>query len=390
MLGLARRFLFEDPARLLASLGGIVFAVVLVLVQVGIFNGFVRSSTLLIEESRADLWIASRDILYLEITLPISYAWVAKAASVEGVARAEPLIIRTIVWKNARGLLDYGRVVGIDPAGTLMRVDEHPTGDFSQIARSHAFAVDAAQLHEMGVQGIGASGTIRSVPAHLVALTHDTQPMISPTFFYTSLRNAVAWSPLSIDEFVRDPLLSSFDPNSPLQFILVGVKPGSDIERVRGALERRLPESRVLTRQEIMDTTRRYWIKRTAIGFILGLVAILGVFVGVVVVAQILYASVNEHLRDYGTLKALGIPDRTIYGSIVAQAIALALFGFFPGLLASFGVAAFARSVQDLLILITPRLAVEVLVLDVVMCIVAGLFAVRRAITVDPAIVFKA
>jgi len=350
----------------------------------------VRSSTLLIEESRADLWIASREMLYMEITLPISYSWVAKAKAVEGVASAEPLIIRSIVWKNAKGLLDYGRVVGFDPAGTLLRIDAHPSGDLALVAKPHAFAVDAAQLREMGVDGIGAQGTIRSRPASLVALTHDTQPMISPTFFYTSLRNAVAWSPIMIDEFVRDPFLSAFDPNSPLQFILVGVKPGSDVERVRAALERALPDSRALTRQEMMDVTRRYWIKRTSIGFILGLVALLGVFVGIVVVAQILYASVNEHLRDYGTLKALGIPDRSIYGSIVMQAVMLALLGFFPGLLASLGVSAFARSAQGLLILITPALAAEVLVLTVAMCVIAGLFAVRRATTVDPVIVFKA
>jgi putative ABC transport system permease protein len=390
MIGLARRFLFEDPARLLTSLGGIVFAVVLVLVQVGIYNGFVRSSTLLIEESTADLWISGREMLFLEVTLPISYSWLAKAKTVDGVARAEPLIIRTIIWKNASGTLDYARVVGFDPAGTLLQIDEHPTGDLLQVAKPHAFAIDAAQLHDVGVSGIGAEGTIRSKPARLVALTHGTQPMISPTFFYTSLRNAVAWSPLIIDEFVRDPFLATYDQNSPLQYILVGVTPGSAVERVRLALERALPGSHAFTRQEMMDITRRYWVKRTSIGFILGLVAILGIFVGIVVVAQILYASVNEHLRDYGTLKALGVPDRTIYGSIVAQAVALALLGFVPGLAASIGVVAFARSAEGLVILITPAGAAEVLALTVAMCILAGLFAVRRAITVDPVIVFKA
>lgn len=366
------------------------FAVALALVQVGIYNGFVRSSTLLIEESSADLWIAGRDTLFLEITLPVPYTWLAKAKSVDGVARAEPLIIRTIVWKNAHGLLDYGRVVGFDPAGSLLRIDEHPTGNLREVAKPRAFAVDAAQLREMGVDGIGAEGTIRSKPARLAALTHGTQPLISPTFFYTSLRNAVAWSPIMIDEFVRDPFLATYDENSPLQYVLVRVKTGRDVESVRSALERALPESHVFTRQEIMDVTRAYWVKRTSIGFLLGLVALLGVFVGIVVVAQILYASVNEHLRDYGTLKALGIPDRTIYGSIVTQAIALALVGFVPGVIVSVAIVAFARSAEGLNILITPAGAAGVLVLTVAMCVLAGLFAVRRAITVDPVIVFKA
>jgi putative ABC transport system permease protein len=390
MLRLARRYLFEDATRLLASLGGIIFAVTLVLVQVGIYFGFTRSASLLIEESRAQLWISAKDMLYLEVTLPIPYAWLDKARAVPGVAQAEPLLIRTIIWKNQAGALDYGRVVGFDPNGSLLQLDAHPSGDLRAIAEPNAFAADAGQLHDMGVAGIGARGTIRTRTAHLVALVHNTQPMISPTFFYTSLRNAVAFSPAMIDEFVRDPFVASYDPNSPLQYIMVGLKPGADVERVRRDLERALPDGRAWTRAEMMGITQRYWVNRTNVGFILALAALLGIFVGMIVVSQILYTSVNEHLREYGTLKALGIPDRRLYGSIVWQAVALAVLGYVPGLGLSLGIAAFARSERGVILSITPPVALAVLLLAILMCIAAGLVAVRRATSVDPAIVFKA
>ncbi len=390
MIRLGRKHLFEDLPRFFASLGGIVFAVQLVVVQLGIFFGFVHSSSLLIQESRADFWAAAKEMQYLEITLPVPYSWIAKARAVTGVAEVQPIIIRSIVFENSNGALDYGRVVGFDPAGSLVHLDDHPVGDLREIAKPGAFAADAGQLSSLGVSGIGAEGTIRTKKAHLVALVHDTQPIISPTFLYTSLRNAVLWSPAMIDEFVRDPFTSSFDINSPLNFVLVKAKPGVDLVALRGALERALPNSRVLTKAEMIDVTQRFWVKRTNVGFILGLCAALGILVGMVVVAQILYTSVNEHIREYGTLKALGIPDRLLYASIIWQAVVMGLIGFIPGLLLGLAVAGYAQNARGIAIEITLPITLEVLGLSIAMCVVAAVFAVRRAMTIDPMIVFKA
>lgn len=389
MIRLGRRHLFEDLPRFFASLGGIIFAVQLVLVQVGIYVGFVHSSSLLIRESHADFWVAAKEMQYLEITLPVPYTWIAKARAIDGVASAEPIIIRSIIFKNDAGALDYGRVVGFDPAGTLVHIDDRPVGNLHDIAKSGAFAADISQLSSLGLAAIGGTGTIRGKGARLVALVHNTQPTVSPTFLYTSLRNAVLWAPITVDEFVRDPLVSSFDVNSPLNYLLVKAKPGADLARLQIALERALPNSRALPKTEMMDVTERYWVKRTNVGFILGLCAILGILVGVVVVAQILYTSVNEHVREYGTVKALGIPDRLLYASIVWQAIVMAVIGFVPGLLLGLAIADYAEKVRGIAISITVPIAFEVLGLSIVMCIIAAIFAVRRAMTIDPMIVFK-
>jgi len=389
VIRLGRRHLFEDLPRFFASLGGIVFAVQLVLVQVGIYVGFVHSSSLLIRESRADFWVAAKEMQYLEITLPVPYSWIAKARAVDGVAAAEPIIIRSIIFENDVGALDYGRVVGFDPAGSLVHIDDRPVGDLREIAKAGAFAADVSQLSSLGLTGIGGEGSIRSKKARLVALVHNTQPTVSPTFLYTSLRNAVLWSPITVDEFVRDPLVTSFDVNSPLNFLLVKAQPGADLAKLQMALEHALPNSRVLPKAEMMAVTERYWIKRTNVGFILGLCAVLGILVGVVVVAQILYTSVNEHVREYGTVKALGIPDRLLYASIVTQAVAMAVIGFFPGLLLGLAISDYAQNVRGVAISITLPIVLEVLGLSIAMCVIAAIFAVRRAMTIDPMIVFK-
>ncbi|HMD01855.1 MAG TPA: FtsX-like permease family protein [Candidatus Baltobacteraceae bacterium] len=391
MIRLARRHLFEDVPRLLASLGGIVFAVTLVMVQSGIFNGFVRSTSLLIEDSRADIWLAAREMSYLEVTLPLPYRWLAKARTIEGVASSEPLAIRSVIWKSPSGELDYGRAIGFDPDGSLLALRERLSGNASDLRRPYTFAADASQLDALGISGVGGRGTIRGRPARLVALTHGTQPIISPTFFYSSLGNAAAWSPLTLSELERIPLSApSFDPDGPLSYVLIRAAPGADLTRLRSALEAAFPRTRALPRREMMEITRNYWIKRTNLGFILALGALLGLFVGAVVVAQILYTSVNEHQREYGTLKALGISDRMLYASIVWQAVAMAVLGYVPGLALSAIVAALAQARRGVSISITPLGALGVFGLTLAMCTGAALFAVQRVTRVDPAIVFKA
>jgi len=389
VIRLARRHLFEDLPRLFASLGGIVFAVTLVMVQTGIYTGFVRSTSLLIENARADIWVAAREMSFLEVTLPIPYSWLASVRSVEGVALAEPLVIRTIVWKNPKGELTYGRVIGFDTEGTLLRVGGASGKDMRVVGRGASFAADAGQLETLGVSGVGATGTVREHETHLVALTQETQPIISPTFFYTSIRNAATWSPATMKELVHDPFAPASQADSPLNYILVELKTGADLGATQAALERALPKARAFSRQQMLDITRAYWIKRTNLGFILSLGALLGLLVGAVVVSQILYTSVNEHLREYGTLKALGISDASIYASLIWQAVAMAAFGYLPALVLSNVVAIYARSSRGVTIEITPGGAALVFALTILMCVGAAVFAVQRATRVDPAIVFK-
>ena len=103
MRTLAIRYVLGDVPRLIASLAGIAFVVALVLVQAGIYSAFVGSTTLLIDESDADLWVASRDMQYLEITLPLAYDAVRKIRKIDGVAHAEPLAIRSAIRRSCGG-----------------------------------------------------------------------------------------------------------------------------------------------------------------------------------------------------------------------------------------------------------------------------------------------
>jgi putative ABC transport system permease protein len=381
---LALRYVLADVPRLVASVAGIAFVVALVLVQAGIYSAFVASTTLLIDESDAQLWVGSSAMQYLEITLPVPYGWVRRVGAIDGVAHAEPLAIRSAVRQSPSGVLDYVRVIGFDPAGTSLRLGVPP--QTLAAMRTGDFAADRAQLSALDAGGVGANGNIHGVPARVAALTHGTQPIVSPTFLYASLGSAVAWSPLSLGEIMGGAPAS----DSPISFVLVRVRSDADEPAVRAAIERTLPGSRAFPRDEMAAITRAFWVRRTNIGFLLALGAVIGALGGAVVVAQILYISVNEHLREYALLKALGIPNRALYGAIVWQAIALAVLGYIPGVAVSAVVVAIAHTARGLDLAVTPLDGLLALGVALSICVVAGLLAVRRAVRVDPALVFDA
>jgi len=136
--------------------------------------------------------------------------------------------------------------------------------------------------------------------------------------------------------------------------------------------------------------TQTYWQERTGIGYLLGLGATVGVIVGAIIVGQILYSSVSDHIKEFGTLKAMGASDWIIYGVIIEQALWMAVLGYVPGTILCLGVAAWTLASQGIVILITPATAITVFGITVVMCVGSAVFAIQKVTRLDPAIVFKA
>ena len=376
--------------RFFVALGGIVFAVTLLTVQVALFTGFANSTALPISESPADIWVTAPEMLYFEGTLPLQYGDVAKVRAVQGVAQVEALSLGVARWRSSHDLLALGRVLGFDPNGTLFNPGNVSRTTLRQLRRPYAVAIDATQLRLLGLQHPGESGTIGTLPAHLAYVTHGTQPIVSATFFYASLETANAYTPSALSFFspsgAAPPPLEESDP---IMYILVKAKNPAASAQLAAAIERRVPHVRALTRDEMIRTTRDYWVKRTGIGFILTLIALMGAIVGIAVVGQILYTSINEHFQEYGTLKAIGVNDGYLYGVIALQAALMACIGYVPSLALTFGIRAIAAD-RGVDILITPAGAIFVLILALAICTGAGVVAMQRVTRADPALVFRA
>jgi putative ABC transport system permease protein len=144
----------------------------------------------------------------------------------------------------------------------------------------------------------------------------------------------------------------------------------------------------IFTHQEFIDFEKKYWQTSTAIGFIFALGIAMGFMVGTVIVYQILYTDVSEHLAEYATLKAIGYKNSYLLFVVFEQSIILSIFGYFPGLLVCLRLYNLTKSATFLPMALTYDKALLVLCLTVVMCLISGFLAMRRLQQADPADIF--
>ncbi|MFN5729537.1 MAG: FtsX-like permease family protein, partial [Pseudanabaena sp.] len=163
----------------------------------------------------------------------------------------------------------------------------------------------------------------------------------------------------------------------------------SDVQQVKKELANLLSsDMRVLTTEEWAGVEKSYWETGTSIGFIFGLGVAMGFIVGIVIVYQILYSDVSDHLAEYATLKAMGYSDRFLLSILFQEALLLACLGFLPSFLLSVGLYQVTYAATMLPIKMTLERAASVFVMTVVMCTVSGAIAMRKLQTADPADIF--
>jgi putative ABC transport system permease protein len=171
-------------------------------------------------------------------------------------------------------------------------------------------------------------------------------------------------------------------------YVLVKLAPCASLERVRAEIRRRLPYNDVYTAPEWASLSRRYWVVSTGLGLNMYLTVFLGCLVGVVVVAQTLYTSTMEHLKEFGTVKAIGGSNRDIYVILAKQAVIAAVVGFIVGAVPAYLLRPAVKA-ADLSLVLTPQMAVGVLIGTVVLCLAASMASFRKVAGIDPALVFR-
>ena len=394
MASIARKNLLEDIPRFLVAQAGIMFAVGLVTIQTGLQLGFARSSSQLIDQSKADIWVSSKHMVHLGLTLPIPFERLTQAQQVAGVDRAEALIIMGQLWRDRDDDIASVTLIGSEPQGQLFSLWNITQGSLSDLKKPYSIIVDEASLKGLDVKGVDDWGKLGSLEARIVGLTKGTQSLVLGNLVFSSLESTNVYvNPLlqpKPNESSSTPEPKTLSSSDSITYVLVRAKPAENLESLKQRLDAALPDTRAYTRAEMALQTQSYWQKRSGIGYILGLGAVVGLIVGVVIVGQILYSSVSDHIKEFGTLKAMGASDWVIYRVIVEQAMWMAVLGYVPGMALCLGVAAWTSATQGILILITPASAAAILGITVVMCISSAIFAIQKVTRVDPAIVFKA
>ena len=190
----------------------------------------------------------------------------------------------------------------------------------------------------------------------------------------------------SVDNWLR---LFPDRPREDIQLGLINLREGADANAARDRLKARLPQDvLVMTKADFVQRETDYWNAATPIGYVFAFGAIMGFVVGAIIVYQILFADVSEHLSEYATLRALGYPNRFLSGIVIQQAAILGVLGYLPGLGSVVWLYSRAAAATNLPIYLTRERAVSVLVMTLLMCAISALFALRKVRRLDPAEVF--
>jgi putative ABC transport system permease protein len=370
---LAWRNLVHDKVRLLVTITGVVFAVVLIVVELGLFLGFTTTTSSLIDRSRADLWIAGARVPYIEVGVPFSERKLSTVLATPGVARATKYIARFSQWQRHDGRQENVQVVGFEPAQGLGGPWNVVEGSADDLRQPDNVLVDEIYKAKLGVSRIGETFEIRGHRARVAGFTRGIRSFTTSPYVFTSFKTAQDFTTTAEDQTV---------------YILVKVGAGESVETVRQRLLTRVKDVDVWTTAEFSAKTRFYWMFTTGAGVAVLLAALLGLVVGVVVVAQTIYATTMDHLREYGTLKAMGATNGYLYRVIVQQAVMSAVAGYALAMVVSLFVVNGSAKGGAAILLPWP-MAVGMLGLTIAMCTGAAIVSINKVTRLDPAMVFK-
>ena len=371
---LARRNLFHDRIRFAVTLTGIVFALVLITIQFGLFLGFTTTTSNNIDRSKADLWIVFHGVGYFDTGRMFSERKFYEVLSVPGVQQAEKYIQNFAYWKKPDGGVENVQVIGFHPGG-LGEPWNIVEGSVLDVKLEDGVIVDDLYKEKLGVRKIGDRVEIGEHRARVVGFTHGIRSFTTSPFVYTSFKNSLNYTRPEARE-------------DQLAYILVKVAPGFTPDEVLENLRARVKDVDIYTKAEFSRRTRFYWMFTTGAGLAVLTAALMGLVVGVAVVAQTIYAATMDHIREYGTLKAMGATNGYLYRVLIEQAVWSAVLGYGFAMIAAYFIVQGSEK-GGALILMPVAMKIGMLLLAVFMCITAALVSINKVTRLDPAMVFR-
>ncbi|PSF37269.1 ABC transporter [Aphanothece hegewaldii CCALA 016] len=372
----------REKSRLAIALAGIAFADLLMFTQLGFKNALFDASIKPHEILDTDLVLINPQFETIFAVKSFSRERLYQAMRVEGIQSANSLYIGSAPWRNPDTTVDRPILVfGASPTQSIFKLPEvnqhlNDLKMLDKVLYDQAGRVEYGPIAELFKKNNQVS----------IQLNHKEVKVVG--VFSLGASFAADGNVITSDS----TFLNIFPDRQPYQIDvgLIKVKPNVAQQTVKANLQQLLPKNEVLvlTLDEFAQREKAYWANSTAIGFIFTLGTVVGFIVGIVIVYQILYSDVSDHLPEYATLKAMGYGDRYLIGVLMQEALILAILGFIPGFIASFGLYSLASSATLLPIIMTQQRAINVLILTIIMCGGSGIVAMRKLQTADPSDIF--
>ena len=325
-----------DKRRLAAALCGIVFAVALMLIQMGFRDALYLAAIQIHSRLNGDLFLLSNQYQYMVATKSFSQRVLYDTLAVPEVKSIVPVYLGLATWQNPKTKQELSIfAIGYDPQSEAFLLPGMKSLQ-RKMALPEAALFDAGSKPDYGpvAQRFEAGDKIQTeISGHRV----DIVGLFTIGVSFASDANIIT----SEQNFFR---LMPYRHEGMIDLGMIQLRPGANLEKARATIQAGLPPGlQLFTKQQYLDYEKSYWAKRTPIGFVFNLGVFVGFMVGAVIVYQILYTDVMDHLSEYATLKAMGYSNRYLSRVVLGEAIVLCLVGYVPGWLISAGVAVLTR-----------------------------------------------
>ena len=371
---LAVKTLLHDKLRFFITVSGVAFAVTLVFVQVGLFLGLMDNASLTIDQIDADLWVTSRNTPNVDFAHTFPETYIKRVRSIEGVGRADNLIVWFMNVSLPTGAVEGTEVYALEDFTRWDFPRDVVDGNLADLRRGPYMVLDDSAKKRWGAFEVNDYREVLGRRLKIIGRTVDAKSFTT--------------TPLTFMDYRLAQSLNESDLRGNTTYVLVKLAPGADAAAVANEIRRRLPFNDVYTREEWAARSRSYWIDSTGLGLNMYITVFLGCLVGIVVVAQTLYTSTMEHIREFGTVKAIGGGNGEIYRILGKQATIAAIAGFALGALQAFALRPLMSKI-DLKLIIPTELYVAVLLGAIALCLAAAVISFRKVASIDPALVFR-
>ena len=373
--------LSHQKVRMIVALSGIAFADILIFMQLGFYNGIFGGITRIHEHLNGDLLLVSARAKTLIDGQNFSHRHLYQAAAVDGIASASPFYYSNAGWINPwEKKVTNVAILAFDPAHPVLNLPE-VNQQLEQIKLPDKVLVDRLARPDLGP----ISETLQQGKP---VTTEMSKRRISVGGMFTlgSTLWAEGYLITSDWNYLR---LYGKDSIDNVTIGVLKVETGAELDTVRQKVRASLPSDvAVMNHQEFIKTEKDFWDQNHPAGTIFNFGVAMGFVVGVVIVYQVLFADINDHLAEYATLKAIGYPDKSLLIVVFQEAIILAILGFIPGFGISIGMYGLLESLTKMPLAMQSDIALRVFFLTVTMCLASGAIAIRKLQSADPAEVF--
>lgn len=372
---LAWRNVLHSKARSVIALCGVSFCILLIFMQLNFYGAAATNATQIYDALDFDLVVLSPQYIYLAHPGTFPRGRLEQLRALDGVQSVIPVWSDLGEWRNPETRVSWHILaLGFEPAQRPFR-DDSLNDQIPLLVSPDNALIDSVSRPEHGHLGPGVSSELRHHRIRIVGRYRIGGGFLAGATLVTSR-----------DTFLRAVDFASADePNLGLVTLAPGVSPTLAAEEAK---KRLWPVATALTRAELAASERHYWLKIKPIGLMFTSGIVIAFLAGAVVLYQLLTSEVQNRLREYATLKALGYGDRYVYGTIVRQAVIFCGVGFGPAFLVAVGLNFLLRTDAMVPVDMTLSRVISVFLLTSAMCLSATFLAARKLRQADPADLF--